>query len=353
MFLKKKNTMLQNVESNPQGAVLLVGSVFRTLTWLFLLLPFSLSAQKSVIDVLNEMPETSSTETHRTIPLKSDLPDFFLNVPLTGFIGISDPAADSAKAYQQAYLRALSMYAMQQGVGRSLSDYYTKEDGLHLSSKYEEMCELKVSCRVSQSSISLSTPIRLSTGEVILFLNVDSTRSATDDSLDIQSSVFLYYNENASDDSRKLYTKLLLENSCKFPHTGFYLRETLNNLMSDNSWVYKATTFNKEWVDNSRYRMFYSTDRICSEWKPEDNDKRCQNTFDGLWYALITSVYHQFSMQLKQQTQKETRLGEQYHKNLTGLNREKGFYGFQCRLESLEYCNNALIAHTSTQFPNP
>ncbi|MCX6309633.1 MAG: hypothetical protein NTY32_12650, partial [Bacteroidia bacterium] len=75
-------------------------------------------------------------------------------------------------------------------------------------------------------------------------------------------------------------------------------------------------------------------------------------TYEGLWYALINSTYHQLSVQLKQQFQKEKTMGENYAKKQASLSREVGFFRFKCLLESMVFCDNTLYVRINTSFPS-
>ncbi|MCX6307928.1 MAG: hypothetical protein NTY32_03520, partial [Bacteroidia bacterium] len=297
---------------------------------LLLCFPLCGSAQRN-----NSAPET-------LFPLKSSLPELFSGIPIQGFIGISDPGADSATAYNQAFLRAVSMYNLSNGIGRGLSDYFTNDDNQTLSSKYEELCELKATCRISGASLKTAAPIRLNTGEIILLLTVDSTLAQKTDLLEVKSSISLYYKENSSDNSLCMQRKMLLETSCKPVGMPGGHQEKLKNVCINNRWVNKETVFDNTLIDNAPYKMFYYMDQKCSVSTTDFSSGTGKATFEGLWYALINSTYHQLSVQLKQQFQKEKSLGERYVKKQSLLSREVGFFRFKCLIESMQFCDNQL-----------
>jgi hypothetical protein len=314
-----------------------------------LLVPSSYS-QNGILDEMDKMSGGKSVSKDLPIPLKSMLPDIFSGRPMNAYIGISDPGADSATAMEQAYLRALCMYNLSNGTGRGISDYFTLSEGGSITNNYEEMCELHANTKLSASALSISDQIRLNTGEMVLLLKVDNAKSKRDDLLELQSNISLYFKETGSGASMRSESKTILENECLPSGRPGGHRERLNNVSIDNRWINRDTQFDAKIIDNTRYKTYYLSDNKCDETQTGSNSG-AQNTYEGLWYAFINSTFRQLALQLKQQFQKEKSLGENYVSRQANLSRDAGFVRFECRVNSLYFCDNHLYVDMTTNFP--
>jgi len=348
MFQKKNDLQRHYWENRSFGSVFSDCPFRFFILFLLLFYSFHSISQNQIGDVMNSMTDAKLPAATRLIPLKSSLPNLFFGSPISGYIGISDPGADSVTAKEQAFLRAASLYNLSNGIGRGLSDYYTKDDGQVVSNNYEELCELNANCRISASAFILSEPIYLQTGEVILLLNVDSSFAKNNDLMEFQSKVSLYSKETGSDNNMLLQSKSILETSYKAVGKPGGHHEKLNNVCINNLWMSRTTLYDDKLIDNSSYKLFYESN--CNSDKAASTSGAESSTFEGLWYALINSTYHQLSMQLKQQFQKEKSVSENYNSNQSQLSRDSGFFTYKCMIESINFCDDALNVKIKTSF---
>ncbi len=352
MFQQKSNKKRLFWEIRPRKSNFPVRRFNGVYFFLFYISQTALFAQNSIDDALTKLDKANPTEKIKFIPLKSELPALFSGSPINGYIGISDPGADSATAYDQAYLRAVSMYNLSNGIGRGVSDYYTHSDDGEIFNNYEEMCELNANSTLSASAIKISDPIRLQTGEVILLLTVDKKLGKSNDLLELKSKISLYVKETGRDNKMKSQTKSILENSCNpVQKTGGH-QEQLNNVSIDNRWINRETRFDNTYIDNLIYKTFYFSDNRCSNVQTESESRAQGDTYEGLWYAFINSTFRQLALQLKQQFQKEKSLGENYVRMQNNLSREAGYVRFQCLVNTLFFCENHLYVDMTTTFPS-
>lgn len=316
-----------------------------------LLISFSsLFSQSQQMEIVDKMLMPNQELTTSIIPLKSSLPcNFFRNIS-SSFIGISDAGTDSATAYHQAYVRALSMVALRKGLARGMSDFFNDTNGEQISSNYEELCELKTSCNLPVAGLKVSDSIWLKSGEFVLFMTVDSTTVICDNRVNMNSSVSIYYKENETDGSRKIINKILLENKLFYSGKENGHTEKLTYIVSNNRWLSKETFFDDRKINTDRYKIFYEPITECMA-DTTGYKESGSSSVDGLWYALVNNIYRQLSAQLKEQFLKVKKVGDRYQDKMITLNRESGFFRFGCVLVDGALVDNKLVTRIKTEFP--
>lgn len=298
----------------------------------------------------NNSSEPAQEPISSIIALKSKLPcNYFSNIS-SSFIGVSDVGVDSITAREQAYLRAMSMIALRNGLVRGMSDFFNDTNGNQISSNYEELCELKAYCNLPVTGLKVSDSIWLKSGELVLFVTVDSTNERRFERVSLNSSISIYYKENESDGSRKIINKISIENKLFYPCRETGHTEKLTYIVGNNRWLSKETFFDDRKIGSDRYKIFYETLAGCAI-----DSTGCKeagsNAVDGLWYAMINNLYRQLSAQLKEQFVKVKKVGDKYQDKLISLNRESGYFKFGCVLLDGALVDNKLVTRIKTEFP--
>lgn len=307
---------------------------------------FSQSQQKEVLD---KLPAPNQESSLTSIPLKSYLPcNFYKNIA-TSYIGISDVKVDSATAFHQAYIRALSMVALGKGLARGMSDFYNDTNGEQTSSIYEELSELKTSCNLPIAGLKVTDTFLLKSGELVLFMSIDSTNVKCEERVNLNSTVAIYCKENETDGSGKNFNKISLEN--KLFYTGKEDRHTekLTYIVSNNRWLSNETLFDNRKIETNRYKIFYEPDVECIG-DTTGYKELGTSSVDGLWCGLINNLYRQLSVQLKDHYLKVKKVGDQYQDKLITLNRETGFFRFGCSIIDGTLIDNKILTRIKVSY---
>jgi len=319
---------------------------------LIFLLSFQLLfSQSQLKEIMDKLPPSGSESNLSVIPVKSSLPcNFYRNIG-SSFVGISDAGMDSTTAYNQAFLRALSMISFRNGSARGMSDFYNDNNGDQISSNYEELCEINTTMNLPLEGLRISDSFILNSGELVLFLNVDSSNVDLIERINAKSSVAIYYKENEIDGSRRMINKILLESKIFYPDKSQEHTEKLTYILSNNCWLGNETFFDGQKINTGRYKIFYEPSDECI-----GDTTECKmfgtSTVDGLWYALINNMYRQLSSQLKERYLNVKQVGDSYQDEIKTLNRESGFFRFNCNIKNVALVDNKLITHLETNFPN-
>ncbi|MEI8271809.1 MAG: hypothetical protein WCG08_04240 [Paludibacter sp.] len=309
-----------------------------------------LFSQNSIRDVLNTLPDIKKKQSPALTALKVMLPCDFSDCISNGYIGISEPRMDSTKAYQQAYMRALSVYALQNSLARGMSDFFNDATAQSTSSNYEEFCELKSECNLAVSSIKVLNTIQLKSGEIILKLEIDSTHPKSVERIRFKSSVELYSKETEVDGNNKTNTKIYIKTSAIYSGETKGHSEMMSYYLSNNRWISQDLVYDSLKIDNSRFKLFYITEPNCKN-DTTGFDDRPFGTTDGLWFAFANGIYSALSSQLKPQFLKMKQVGDRFENKLISLNRESGFFQFSSTLIGGIYVENNLYTKIKTEFP--
>jgi hypothetical protein len=327
----------------------------RILQTLFFIILFSSSAlfsQTQVEKAIDKEPMTGQESVSPVIALKSTIPCNFFNNISSAFIGISDIGVDSATARQQAYLRALSMVTLRKGLAIGMSDFFNDSNGEETSSNYEELCELKAKCNLPVEGLKVSDSIWLKSGELVLFLKVDTTTVKYAERINIESSASIYYKESETDGSLKEINKITQENNFFYPCRENGHTEKLTYNTCNNRWLSKETFFDDRKIDSDQYKIFYEPQGECNI-----DSTGCKESgsgsIDGLWFALVNNIYRQLTAQLKEHFVKLKKVGDMYQDKMITLNRETGYFNFGCKLIDGALVDNKLFIRIKTEFPTP
>jgi hypothetical protein len=284
-------------------------------------------------EVKEEMENVSYSENDnipQLVSLKASIPCNFFNKLTNAYVGISDILTDSATSYQQAYVRALSIAALKNGMARGMSDFFNDSNGEKISSNYEELCELKAHLNIPANSIKIVDSLRLKTGEFVLFLTIDSTSTKTNNRFIFNSLATIYYKENETNFNRIFLNKIVVENKLYKTENDVEQIEKLDYNISNNRWLNKEIIFNNKKIRTDSFKTFYETEEGCVT-DTTDCKRKGTNTVDGLWYAYSTNFYKQLSGELKDRFLNVKSVGDKYASKDIKLNRESGFFRFDCQ----------------------
>ncbi|MEI6751744.1 MAG: hypothetical protein WCK78_01120 [Paludibacter sp.] len=311
----------------------------------------SFFSQNSVYDNLTKLSDKAKETAKTFIPSKLMLPCDFSSYFSDAYVGISDARLDSATAYNQAFLRALSVFALQNAKGRGMSDFFNDSSTGSTSSNYEEFCELKAECELPSSAVKVMKTQRLKSGELILKLKIDSLdkNQNPDDNIHFMTSVELYNKETEINKNSTTATKLLIKNTAISTGDPKSHSETLTCFLSNNRWVSQESVLDSIKIDNSRYKWLYLMDNDCKNDTTGFEDKAFGTT-DGLWFAVANGIYGSLSAQLKPQFLKLKLVDDSYENKLLSLNRESGFFRFSTTILGGIYVENKLYTKIKTSF---
>jgi hypothetical protein len=300
-------------------------------------------------EIINKLPDYNQQTTNSPTPLKSQLPCAFYRNITTSAIGISDVKLDSTTAYNQAYLRALSMLALQKGLARGMSDFFNDTNGKDISSNYEELCELKSDCSFSAEGIKVLNSFQLKSGEFVLFLGIDSSSVTPTNLIKINSIATIYYKDSEMNGSRKIINKITFDNALTSSENNKNHIEKTTYVSGNNRWVSNETYFDNKKIVTDRYKIFYDSSPECIG-DTTGFKEFGTSTVDGLWFALVNSVYRQLSGKIKENFLKVKKLGDQYGDKVISLNRETGYFKFSFNVLDAALLDNKLITKIKVNY---
>lgn len=270
------------------------------------------------------------------------IPNDLFQIPEDTYIGISDAGTDSATAYHQACMRALSMAALHHGRGKGMGDYYTKTNKNSVFSKYEELYRLQMALDWPLSSIKEVKSIYLGNKEYVVFLRLDSTLTKNSTSVHFQSNAEIYFHGLSIDKQESLSKKMYIKSSLykdldRDKHIESVEYTSKNNVLSD----FKIS-FDKKKSDTYPYKYFYLYEDGDPA-TPENELLSYHYTTDGLWIALIEGVYKQLSAACQQYFLEVQNVGDAYQAQEEKINRQVGrkFY-FDAAIKQIYYIDNKL-----------
>lgn len=310
---------------------------------LFVLLPLvtlQVNAQWSdyLNNLLNNLPDPVTNE-EVLKPVRAYLPEGFSDFPSQGFIGISDPlVSDTLRAFQQAYLRAALVYALRQGTGRGITDFYTAEREGANTSVYEEFIRLSAAISLPVSQLRVSS-YQLGSGEFIVILSPGAEKCTTVSAVTFKANVELYSKELTSDGITQNFSKILIKSEIRDSLSGITNKEVADYQFSNQNRIAVRTDFNGMTNNLDNYRFFYfhplPTDSI-------DTQSEGALTFQGLWFATMADMFGQVTNIFQNTFTKVRRVGDNYNSTLTLLNRETGEFSYQLKLRKLNFWENKL-----------
>jgi hypothetical protein len=305
--------------------------------------------QNSIPDVMNSLPETDTDLKSPFIPIKSEFPDGLFRPLPDAFIGISDPGLDSVPAYDQAYLRALTLFALSDGLCKGLCDYFTEESGKKITTKYMDLVRFQSDRTIGTSSVKVTEPVCLKSGELILYLLIADGETSSKNCIQINAGATLFNQATNASQNELLNTKMILEDSWHSTETPGH-KELLENTMANNIRVNKKSIFDGKNVLDNRLRLYYSSDPTSAE--PRIHEKKYGTiTYEGLWYALIHNLFYQLSAQSKQYFEKERNLNDLYGQKQLSLTREGGAFKYNFKLHDIQLSDNRLYVNLQAYFP--
>lgn len=305
------------------------------------------------IKIADKLEESDRESGIPLIAIKSTLPCNLFQPVSSSFIGISDTGTDSVTAYQQAFLRALSLAAYRHGKARGMSDYFNDTNRKQQYSNYEEFCELKASCDLPVEGLKVVRSFRLSSGELVLFLAIDSNAVKPEKRVNLKSSTVIYSKENEINGSLKIISKIMMENQSVLDSAENNHSEKVTYHISNNRWLSKEIFFDNKKIDTDRYKIYYNPSSECGS-DLTDSLNAGTGTVDGLWHALLINAFGQLSAQLKEHFLKVKKVGDSYQDKMISLNRESGYFQFGFELVDVLSKDNKIYTRIKTGFPaNP
>lgn len=282
------------------------------------------------------------------LPIKAAFPcEIYSELSAGRFIGISDVGQDTATAYRQAYLRALSMVALRNAEGSGMNDFFNQSGTKRTSSNYEEFCRVSSKLDLAASAIRVSKPLVLRSGEMVLFVTIDTTNVFDNQHIRFSNNVELYYKETEADGHRELQSQLKITNLCTKNETDSLSESAIYTQVNER--FRPEILLNNMNVTNNKYKVFYKPTDECRR-DTAGYETKGRNTTDGLWAALASSVYGQLSAQVIAQFQKVKNVGDRYQNESISLNRESGLFRIDCRMTDVVYFENKLYTRLKTEF---
>lgn len=297
---------------------------------------FSQDYLKSLID---GMSSSNQQELNTPIPVKSTIPQVFNLASAPVFVGISDPAiGDTLLAMNQAYARAVFMYALKNAKGRGVTDFFHDEDSGGLMSNYEELCLLQMNCSIPLSQCSFNHH-QLSSGEIIVLLTVNPGIPPKNVIVNFAGEMEIYAKEISLDDVSRTINRISVNNNIVFYPSMMALNSDYRFHADSRGKISINSKFNEYNPVFEQYRYFY---------EPEDETELPEKKFSGapvyhgLWYALISDVVKQISRQFMNEQVRVKQVGDEYQSKLISLNRETGTFDCVVQVQNIVLKNNSL-----------
>ncbi len=299
---------------------------------------FGQSELYKMIDSL-PVPETQNYEKYTLVTsvFPCDINEYLSH----SFIGISDPGLDSTVAYEQAYLRALQMYALHQGIeAKGMSDYFKNEKGATYTSKYQEMYRLQSNCKINETAIQVVNKYELNSGEVILFLVVDSKKSHDSEELEIDLEINIFNHEIEEFGSPKSEGIIEIRSSLKQVGIEKNASEHFKIIHFGKNGIHANSFFSGGSIDSENLKFFYNKEDGCKFDSIPDNFGTV--TYEGLWPAIIQNMFSQLTPYLNEYIKNVKSVGDRYNNELMKLDRGSGWINFCLKIKKLYQKNNFL-----------
>ncbi len=290
-------------------------------------------------DLLDKLPEPVVAGENVT-PVRAYLPAGFTYFPTSGYVGISDPMMpDTLKAFQQAYLRAVMMYALREGKGKGLTDFYTDDRDGTTASIYQEFILLSSKTEVAVDRFEIQS-YQLGSGEFVVVLLPRTVAGPDGNTLEFTTRIELYSKEVVSGGVVQTYSKMNLQQQLRDSVRGIQNKESVEYQFTNTNRVALRSVFNGEAVEQGDYRYFYqSTDEVATE--PADSVQGAL-TFHGLWFAAVADLFSQVTSQFQTLSTKVSRVGDQYDAMALVLNRETGEFTYRLKINRWDFRDNKL-----------
>lgn len=304
--------------------------------------------------ILDELPDPTVVSENVT-PVRAYLPTGFARFPSNGYVGISDPMMpDTLKAFQQAYLRAVMMYAIREGKGKGLTDFYIDErDGTN-ASVYQEFVLLKSQTLFPVHLFDVQS-FQLGSGEFVVVLSLRNAPDPVQSSLQFSTRIEHYSKEVVSGGIVQSYSKLNIQQQLRDTVSGIQNQESVEYQFSNTNRIAMRSSFNGVSSEPGKYRFFYyNTDEIpdsaadsIAPSSMEINGNQAGSvtgalTFSGLWFAVMADLFGQVTNQFQFLSTKVARVGDQYQSLALSLNRETGEFTYRLNVDRWRFFDNKL-----------
>ncbi len=294
--------------------------------------------QEDLRRLIDEMP-TDRRNTNLPIPVTSDVPDVLGALVADTYIGISDPAMmDSLQALNQAYVRAVFMYALKEGNGKGMTDFFRDDFSGENGSNYEELFVVPLRTRLPLSQCNFKS-YSLTSGEVVVLLTVDKRLPAKNARFYFVGNLELYAKELSLDGANRSVSKVNVDNNLTFSPAGLALTLQYRYLSDSNGKIDILSTFNGIRSDFDNYRFFYRANPDL-EWMAVDDSGT--PVYRGLWSAFLSEVVRHISKQGSYRQVRVKKLADRYLFNRVSLNREIGTFDFSVAVQRLILKDNSL-----------
>lgn len=286
----------------------------------------------------------SQSISNSTVPVTSKFPPISGDISPDTFIGISDPGiSDTLFAVNQAYCRAVFMYALQQGKGRGMTDFFQQGNQTDFSTNYEELCELNLKCNLALSQCSIEH-YRLASGEIVVLLTVNKRQKPKNVMLRFDSRLEIYSKEIEMDGNNQSIARVNSQSRLQFLPSDMTLTDYYLGYADSRGRLMINSSFNGANSDFERYRYFYHTDNDeAIQWiSPE---LKGSPVYQGLWYALLSNITQQFSNHFQNEQVRIKKVGDSYQSKLINMNRETNAFDFRLKVQNIALRNDSLFVN--------
>lgn len=299
-------------------------------------------------NLLDELPDPELVRENVT-PVRAYLPAGFTYFPTGGYVGISDPMmTDTLKAFQQAYLRAVMMYALREGSGKGLTDFYTDDRDGEVASVYQEFVLLNSHSSYNSNAFEVQS-YQLGSGEFVVVLSTRDDPDPNQSSLQFTTRIEHYSKEVVSGGVVQSYSKLNIQQQLRDTVSGIQNQESVEYQFSNTNRIAIRSSFNGVLSEPGKYRFFYfNTDEV-PESATDSPATGAQSTpatgaltFSGLWFAAMADLFGQVTNQFQFLSTKVARVGDQYQSLALSLNRETGEFTYRLNVNRWRFYDNKL-----------
>lgn len=259
-------------------------------------------------------------------------------------IGISDPKNDSLTGFNQAWLRAHMVAALQEQVKVNMvAEFFSsqRETSVTKVSRYEEMYNIEAG--IPQTiSLKLISSYILSSGETILFAEIlPEKQESLPKPGRLKFECSLYHIENILERGQHIYRT----NYHSYPHNypGERPGEEKYEVYSFNNLWYTITgSFNGEKSSRPNLKFFYSMERG-SQFEQHNLDGAVGvTTVEGLWPAFMTALLWQIAGVLDYGNPSVSQVTDSYSKHIKHLSRTAESNTVRSKLKKLVLVSDRL-----------
>lgn len=328
-----KSFLLQRKKLYLHDLRIIESKVMRIIFFIFLFSGFlSFGFSQEHLKRLMDNMDRQNLQQFSQVPVKNVVPSVFGVIPENTYLGISDPAcSDTIRAKNQAYARAVFVYALQSGKGRGVTDFFHADDDSDALSNFEELYEMYINCKLPLNRCDIEY-FHLLSGEVIAVLKVNPRLWPKKPTLFLNGVAESYSKEISEFGNEQSIKRLTISNELTYSNVSEKMTENYRYYSDSRKKLKIDCKFDDVWSDFENYRYFYIPNDSANIHQEDNNGALVYN---GLWYAFISDLFRQVTKQYLNEQIRVKQVRDQYKSKLISLNRETKNFNFHIVVKEL------------------